>query len=58
MANQSLLNIYLKKNGDIKYYTNYRSAWNAANRLNENATDGLWFFEADINGWYLFFDKQ
>ena len=58
MANQPLLNIYLKKNGDIKYYRNYRSAWKAANRLNENATDGLWFFEADINGWYLFFDKH
>lgn len=47
---------HTKKNGDIKYYANHESAWNAASRLNEMTDDdGLWLFEADMNGWYVFF---
>lgn len=58
MVNQPLLSIRRKANGEIKYYATYQSAWNAARRLNENATEGLWWFEADINGWYLFFERN
>ena len=50
------MNILKKKNGEIKYYASYQSAWNAAARLNENELDNLWWFEMDTVGWFLFQD--
>jgi hypothetical protein len=49
---------YKKKNGEVKYYAFYQSAWNACIRLNETAVDGTWLFEADEIGWYLYFEKD
>jgi len=46
---------YTDKNGKTKYYATYQSAWKAAARLNETAVDGLWFFEMDTIGWFVFF---
>ena len=46
---------YTNKNGDVKYYVSYRTAWNACIRLNKTAVNGLWLFEADTIGWYLEF---
>jgi hypothetical protein len=41
--------------GNTKYYNSYQTAWNAANRLNEQGQhDGIWLFEADMTGWYVF----
>lgn len=51
------MNIYKNAKGETKYYTTYKSAWNAAARLNERETDNLWWFEADLNGWFLFQDN-
>lgn len=43
------------KNGNTKYYTSYHTAWQAANRLNQQGLDdGIWLFEADMTGWYVF----
>jgi len=50
-----LVNRYTKKDGQVKYYQSYGAAWRAATRLNKTAQNGLWFFEMDMNGWYLFF---
>ena len=47
-----------KKNGEIKYYASHQSAWNAAARLNEGDDDGIWLFEADLNGWFVFFSEH
>lgn len=48
--------IYRKKDGSIKYYASYQSAWNAAIRLNEKETTGAWYFESDATlNWYLHF---
>ena len=47
-----------KKNGEIKYYASYQSAWKAASRLNEGNEDGIWLFEADMNGWVVFFSEH
>ena len=49
---------YTSKSGDVKYYTTYHTAWKAAARLNETAQGGLWFFEMDMNGWYLFWSAD
>lgn len=49
---------FTKKDGTTKYYASYETAWNRAAKLNETATNGIWFFEADINGWFLFFVKD
>ena len=47
---------YTKKNGEVKYYATYQSAWNACIRLNEKLTEGSWSFEGDETGlWYLHF---
>ena len=51
-------NRYTSKNGQVKYYATYRTAWNAAIRLNENAVGGSWFFEGDEHGWYLHFENE
>jgi hypothetical protein len=45
--------IYKNKKGEIKYYASYQSAWKAAQRLNQMVNGGQWWFEADVNGWYL-----
>lgn len=51
--------ILRKKDGSIKYYASYQSAWNAAVRLNENETDGTWYFESDATfKWYLHLVKE
>ena len=50
------MNILKRKDGEIKYYASYQSAWNAAARLNENELDNLWWFEMDTVGWFLFQD--
>lgn len=50
-----LIKYHTTKSGAIKYYSSYPSAWNAANRLNEaGLEDGIWLFEADMNGWFVF----
>jgi hypothetical protein len=49
---------YTKKNGEVKYYATYGTAWNAAIRLNETAVDGTWLFEGDEHGWYLHFENE
>lgn len=47
------------KNGAVKYYASHRSAWAAAARLNNNTTeDGIWLFEADMTGWFVFFSSH
>jgi hypothetical protein len=45
--------IYTDKKGKVKYYASYQSAWNACIRLNDQEINGSWYFEGDINGWYL-----
>ncbi len=50
--------VYTDSKGNTKYYASYQSAWKAAARLNEKETDVQWFFEADLNGWYVFHDAQ
>lgn len=52
------MNIYKNAKGETKYYSTYQSAWNAAARLNEKEMDNLWWFEADLNGWFLFQDSE
>jgi len=50
-----LIKYHTKKNGEIKYFATYQSAWNAANRLNDaGLDDGIWLFEADMTGWFVF----
>jgi hypothetical protein len=49
---------YLKKNGDIKYYASYNTAWNSAIRLNDKSQNGTWLFEGNENGWYLHFEEE
>lgn len=51
---------YTKANGEIKYYSTYQSAWNAAARLNKKTEwqHGTWLFEADQTGWYLHFEAD
>ena len=46
------------KNGEVKYYASYRTAWNKAAKLNEDAVGGLWFFEGDEHGWFVFFSRD
>lgn len=48
-------NTFKNKNGETKYYASHRTAWAKAAKLNETAVDGLWLFEADLNGWFVFF---
>ena len=50
--------LYKKKNGEVKYYATYQTAWNAAIRLNEKLTNGTWLFEGNENGWYLHFEGE
>ena len=50
-----IIKYHTKKNGEIKYYASYESAWKAANRLNDSRTEeGIWLFEADLAGWFVF----
>ena len=50
---------HTKKDGSVKYYASYQSAWNAANRLNEAETaDGIWLFEMDMTGWFVFLSQH
>ena len=50
-----VLKYHTNKDGAVKYYATYRSAWAAASRLNETANeDGIWLFEADMTGWFVF----
>ena len=46
---------YTNKDGSTKYYASHTSAWNRAAKLNETVVDGMWVFEADLNGWFVFF---
>ena len=50
--------IYKNKKGETMYYATYRSAWNAAIRLNKKAIGGTWRFEGDENGWYVMFEAE
>lgn len=50
--------ILRKKNGEVKYYASYQTAWAKAARLNEDVVDGLWLFEADEHGWFVYFDAD
>jgi hypothetical protein len=52
------MNILKNKQGETKYYATYYSAWKAAAKLNETELDNLWWFEADLNGWFLFQDGE
>lgn len=45
---------YTKKDGTTKYYASYQSAWNRAAKMNEMAVGGQWYFEADLDGWYIY----
>jgi hypothetical protein len=44
---------HTNKDGSVKYYASYHTAWNAAIRLNQNTQDGTWLFDGDEHGWYL-----
>ena len=46
---------FVNKDGSVRYYASYHSAWRAAVRLNQTAVGGLWYFEGDSVGWYLEF---
>ena len=45
--------IYKNSKGETKYYSTYRTAWEACIRLNKSETRGTWYFEGDSVGWYL-----
>jgi len=52
----NVIKYHTDKSGAVKYYANHRTAWAAASRLNSQ-TDidaGLWVFEADVTGWFVF----
>lgn len=50
-----IIKYHTNKAGAVKYYATYSSAWAAASRLNETTTeDGIWLFEADLTGWFVF----
>lgn len=54
-----IIKYHTKKNGEVKYYATYGSAWAAASRLNETTTeDGIWLFEADMTGWFVFLSQH
>jgi len=46
------------KNGNTRYWNYMGHAWNAAAKLNQKETDGLWVFEQDLTGWFLMFKKD
>lgn len=50
--------VYKKKDGTTKYYASYRSAWNRAAKMNQTAVGGQWYFEGDLNGWYIFWEAE
>jgi len=55
----SMMITYKNANGETKYWKTEGGAWNAANRLNEKETDGMWTFENEYQkGWYLEFTKD
>lgn len=50
-----VIKYHTDKKGAIKYYATYGTAWAAAARLNETTNeDGIWLFEADMTGWFVF----
>lgn len=50
-----IIKYHTKKDGSIKYYASYQSAWVAAARLNgEQSDDAQWLFEMDTTGWFVF----
>ena len=51
--------LYTNPNGEVKYWKTEGGAWNAANRLNEKETTGMWTFENEYQkGFYLEFKKD
>lgn len=50
---------YKNADGKTKYWKTESGAWNAANRLNEKETNGMWTFENEYQkGFYLEFKKD
>jgi hypothetical protein len=50
---------YKDKNGKTRYWKTQGGAWNFANKLNEDLTDGMWTFENEyLKGFYLEFKKD
>jgi hypothetical protein len=54
-----MITLYTNSNGETKYWKTEGGAWNAANRLNEKETNGMWTFENEYQkGFYLEFKKD
>ena len=50
---------YKDANGETRYWKTQGGAWNFANKLNEDLTDGMWTFENEyLKGFYLEFKKD
>jgi hypothetical protein len=50
---------YKDANGQTRYWKTQGGAWNFANKLNEDLTDGMWTFENEYQkGFYLEFKKD
>ena len=50
---------YKDANGETRYWKTQGGAWNFANKLNEDLTDGMWTFENEYQkGFYLEFKKD
>jgi hypothetical protein len=55
----SMMITYKNADGKTKYWKTESGAWNAANRLNEKETNGMWTFENEYQkGFYLEFKKD
>ena len=49
---------YKNAKGETKYYATHQSAWNRAMKLNETTEDGMWLFEGDEKGWFVYFSPD
>jgi len=60
MLNKSMNTVqyHTNKDGSVKYYASYHTAWNAAIRLNQNTKDATWLFDGDEHGWYLHLERD
>lgn len=49
---------YKNAKGETKYFSTYQGAWNRAAKLNDTAIDGMWLFEGDEKGWFVYFSPD